>query len=279
MRAVLGLIVVAALATAATPAQHDPIVVAAGDIACNRGPAPSGCRQAATARLVRSLRPSAVLALGDLQYETGSLAEFRRWYAPTWGRFRRITHPVPGNHEYYGGAAAGYKAYFGVTRTWSSFDLGAWHIVGLDSECEDVGGCDAGSAQERWLRTDLAKTRKQCILAFWHRPRISNGLHGGDSRTQALWTDLVAAGADVVLAGHDHDYERLRPRDGIQSFVVGTGGRSLYPLRPFRSDSASAWNGGFGVLRLGLHSGWYEWRFVSVPGGRVFKDAGRADCS
>jgi hypothetical protein len=279
MRTVLGLLVVAALATAATPTKRDPVVVAAGDIACNHGPGRGTCRQAATATLVQALRPNAVLALGDLQYQTGSLADFRRWYAPTWGRFRRITHPVPGNHEYGTAGAAGYKAYFGVSRTWSSFDLGAWHVVGLDSECEDVGGCDSGSAQERWLRADLARTSKRCILAYWHRPRISNGLHGGDTRTQALWADLAAAGADVVLSGHDHDYERLRPRDGIRSFVVGTGGKSLYPLRPFRSGSARAWNGGFGVLRLGLHSGWYEWRFVSVPGGRVFNDAGRANCS
>jgi acid phosphatase type 7 len=268
VRHVLLLILAAALLTGAAPASRDPVVVAAGDIACDRGPGPGICRQAATARLVEAQHPDSVLVLGDLQYEKGSLADFRRWYGPTWGRFRARTHPVPGNHEYGTEGAAGYKAYFGVTRTWRSFDLGGWHIVGLDSECDKVGGCERGSPQERWLRADLARTQARCILAYWHRPR-----------TQAFWDDLAAAGADVVLSGHDHDYERLRPRDGIHSFVVGTGGRSLYPLRPFRFGSERAWNGGFGVLRLGLHEGWYDWRFLSVPGGRVFEDTGRADCS
>jgi hypothetical protein len=279
MRSAAWLAVLLALTTGATPSGRDPVVIAAGDIACNRGPGPGTCRQAATARLVESQHPDAVLALGDLQYGTASAGDFRRWYGSTWGRFRAITHPVPGNHDYYTAGAAGYKAYFGLTRTWGSFDLGAWHVVGLDSECDEVGGCAAGSPQERWLRADLARHPASCVLAYWHRPRISNGLHGGDARTQPLWADLAAAGADVVLAGHDHDYERLRPHDGIRSFVVGTGGNSLYPLRPFRVGSERAWNGGYGVLRLGLHDGWYEWRFVSVPGGRVFKDAGRADCS
>ncbi len=255
------------------------MVVAAGDIACNRGPATSICGQAATAKLVVAQHPDAVLALGDLQYETGSLDDFRRWYEPTWGRFKAITHPAPGNHEYGTTGAAGFKAYFGITRTWRSFDLGAWHFVALDSECDEVGGCGSGSPQERWLRADLARAKKPCTLAYWHRPRYSNGLHGSDDRTEALWRDLAAAKADVVLAGHDHDYERLKPKDGIRSFVVGTGGRSLYPLRPFRSGSAASWNGGFGVLRLELHDGWYAWRYLSAPGSRIFRDAGRADCT
>ncbi len=275
--------VLALVAGGAGAARRDPVVVAAGDIACDRGPAAGTCAQAATAQLVAAQRPDAVLALGDLQYETGSLDDFRRWYGSTWGRFKAITHPAPGNHEYGTTGAAGFKAYFGITRTWRSFDLGAWHLVALDSECDRVGGCGKGSPQERWLRADLARSRKACTLAYWHRPRYSNGLHGSDDRTEALWRDLAAAKADVVLAGHDHDYERLQPKDGIRSFVVGTGGRSLYPLRPFRTGSAKAWNGGYGVLRLELHGnlqgGWYAWRYLSAPGGRVFEDAGRADCT
>jgi hypothetical protein len=266
------------LAAAAAPGGRDPVVLAAGDVACDRGQAGDLCRQADTAKLIAAQHPDAVLALGDLQYEKGSLDAFRRWYASSWGRFKAITHPVPGNHEYGTAGAAGYKAYFGVRRTWTSFDLGAWHLVALDSECAQIGGCNVGSPQERWLRADLARSQQRCTLAYWHRPRFSNGLHGSDPATAALWRDLAAAGAEVVLSGHDHDYERLQPREGIRSFVVGTGGRSLYPLRPFRSGSASSWNKGFGALRLELHDGWYAWRFLSVPEGPVFKDAGRADC-
>lgn len=252
--------------------------MAAGDVACDRGPDTMLCRQGDTAKLIAAQHPDAVLALGDLQYEEGSLDAFRQWYGSSWGRFKAITHPAPGNHEYGTDGAAGYKAYFGVSRTWRSFDLGAWHLVALDSECDRIGGCAAGSLQERWLRADLARSQKRCTLAYWHRPRYSNGLHGSDAATAALWQDLAAVGAEIVLSGHDHDYERLRPHDGIRSFVVGTGGRSLYPLRPFRVGSAKAWNKGFGALRLELHDGWYAWRFLSVPGGPVFKDAGRADC-
>ncbi len=272
------LVAVAALVTGASPIAHDPVVLAAGDVACATGPQGGICRQADTARLLAAQGVSAILALGDLQYESGSPGDFRRFYGPTWGRFKRLTRPVPGNHEYGTPGAAGYKAYFGVPRTWTSFDLGAWHLIALDSECERVGGCTTGSPQERWLRADLARSTKRCTLAYWHRPRFSNGLHGSDDRTEALWQDLAAAGAELVLSGHDHDYERLAPRGGIRSFVVGTGGRSLYPLRPLRFGSEKAWNRGYGVLRLELHDGWYAWRFVPAPGSRVFEDTGRADC-
>lgn len=272
------LVALATLLAGATPGGRDPVVLAAGDVACASATQSVVCRQASTATLLAAPGVSAILALGDLQYERGSLDDFRRYYGPTWGRFRRLTHPVPGNHEYGTPGAAGYKAYFGVARTWSSFDLGAWHLVALDSECDQVGGCGPGSAQERWLRADLARSTKRCTLAYWHRPRFSNGLHGDDDRTQTLWRDLAAAGADLVLAGHDHDYERLAPRDEMRSFVVGTGGRSLYPLRSPRKGSERAWNRGYGVLRLELHGGWYAWRFLSAPGSRFFEDAGRADC-
>jgi alkaline phosphatase len=266
-------------------------VVAVGDIACPPGRRPRSfeCRQAATAAMARGVRPDAVLALGDLQYERGDLSAFRASFGPSWGRFDRRLRPAPGNHEYATPRAAGYFAYFGAAagpgrRGYYSFHLGAWHVISLNSNCEEVS-CSARSPQVRWLRADLARHRNRCTLAFWHHPRFSSGVHGDQTQVAPLWRALAAARADVVLAGHDHDYERFAPQDasgqaakrGITEFVVGTGGRSHYPILRTHPTSRANTGTAFGVLALDLRPGGYSWRFVAERGAG-FRDAGAARC-
>ncbi|OLE60405.1 MAG: alkaline phosphatase, partial [Cyanobacteria bacterium 13_1_40CM_2_61_4] len=244
------------------------------------------CHQAATARLLLRRRYDAILALGDVQYGGATLSLFRRWYGSSWGqpRLKTITHPAPGNHEYEDASARGYFAYFGAAagepgKGWYSFDLGAWHLVSLNSNCDHVGGCGLDSPQERWLRADLAKSPARCTIAYWHHPRFSSGLHGDDYRTAVLWDDLATVGAELVLVGHDHDYERFAPRQGIREIVAGTGGKSLYPLRPGplrRRGSQIAQSTSYGILELTLGDNGYAWRFIATD-GRIL-DRGHARC-
>ena len=248
----------------------DPVVVAAGDIA------EAGGHQRLTSRRVRELGPDRVLVLGDNQYWSGTLAQYRRFYGPTWGRFKAKTRPVPGNHEYETPGAAGYFAYFGKRarpngRSYYSFDLGGWHLIALNSSL----GHGPGSAQERWLRTDLVATGKRCILAYWHYPRFSSGAHQGSwGSLGTFWDDLYAARADVVLSGHEHSYERFAPqtpwakasRQGIRQFVVGTGGADLLGFAKRKPNSQRRISHTHGVLELVLHPASYRWRFVSEDG-------------
>jgi hypothetical protein len=260
-----------ALALLAPPAAPAPAaLVAAGDIAsCHSR------QDEATAALVARI-PGTVAVLGDAVYERGTAAEFARCYS--WRRFRGRTRAALGNHEYLTSDAAPARAFFGLPRRgYYSYDLGEWHVVVLNSNCRPAGGCERGSAQERWLRADLAGSTARCTLAYWHHARVTSGLHGPDRTMDALWRALAAAGADLVLAAHDHHYERFRPIDGIRSFVVGTGGRSLRPvLFRARGSEALSWRT-YGVLRLTLRESGYDWRFVPVPGSR-FGDAGSATC-
>ena len=260
-----------------------PVIAAAGDVACTPGSAvsASACQMAATANLLAAPDIGTVLALGDLQYEDGALARFQASYDASWGRVKSKTRPVPGNHEYGTAGASGYYDYFGAIAGprgtgYYSFDVGAWHLVALNSNCSAVGGCASGSAEERWLRADLAARPARCTLAYWHHPRYSSGLHGDDATYEAFWQALVDAGADLVLVGHDHDYERFAPQRGIREFVVGTGGRSLYPRGTSRASSELFANASFGVLRLTLRPGGYDWRFVPATGSVT--DAGSSDC-
>jgi acid phosphatase type 7 len=264
-----------------------PVLVAAGDIACVPGMAVTAteCRHEATAALVESLAPNVVAPLGDLQYEYGEAANFAASYDPTWGRFKDRTRPAVGNHEYAGGRARGYFGYWAGTpgagvdgRGWYSYDLGDWHVVVLNSVCSVVG-CDEASEQLAWLRADLAAHPRACTLAYFHHPRYTSGLHGEDRSVQPLWDALAGAGADVVLGGHDHHYERFAPVDGIRQFVVGTGGRNLYPVL-FRAPGSEAIDTRtFGVLALTLRSDGYDWRFVAIPGTTGgFSDAGSVGC-
>ncbi len=261
---------IAAVATALSLLAPAPTVVAAGDIASCRS---AGDEQ--TAALVSHV-PGTVAVLGDIVYERGTAAEFRDCYS--WRRFRARTRAALGNHEYGSPGARPARAYFRLpARGYYSYDLGSWHVVVLNSNCTPAGGCEAGSPQQRWLAADLARSAARCTLAYWHHPRFSSGLHGSDATMAALWDTLARAGADVVLAGHDHHYERFAPIDGIRSFVVGTGGRSNYPVLRRLPRSVVVNDAVYGVLRLALRPSGYDWRFLPVAGSG-FRDAGSAAC-
>jgi len=277
----------------------DPMIAAAGDIACNpriagwnggRGTS-SDCRQKATAALLARGHYTAILPLGDEQYELGSLHDFRLGYGPTWGAFKSISYPVPGNHEYGTSDGSGYYAYFGKragdpAKGYYSYDLGAWHLIALNSSCGGAGGCNAGSPQVHWLVADLAAHKNRCTLAYWHQPRFSSGLHGDDESYAAFWRALYTGGADVVVNGHDHDYERFAPqtpaasadpKHGIREFVAGTGGRNLYPFLFVRPNSQVRRSGTFGILTLRLHPTSYDWRFIPIA-GKTLSESGSGTC-
>lgn len=261
------------------PPQNEVVVLAAGDIArCESRD------DEATAALLDRL-PGEVLTLGDHAYPNASAEDFRRCYHPSWGRHRARTRPTPGNHEYFQPGATPYFDYFGAAagprgRGWYSFDVGAWHVVSLNSEVS----ARAGSQQERWLRDDLQRHRDRCVLAYWHRPRFSSGQHGGTREVAALWRALQEAGAEVVLQAHDHHYERFGPLDadgrpdpnGVRSFVVGTGGGERRIIRGGATGSMVAINGRPGVLRLTLRARSYAWEFIPVSGAPM--DRGEASC-
>lgn len=267
-------------------------VAAAGDIAC--GPTAEvdadHCQMAAAANLVAGRQVTAVLALGDLQYPQGSYDDFLNAYDKSWGRFKAITYPTPGNHEYYLYDAQGYYRYFGAAahkaqQGYYSFDLGTWHIVALNSNCLWTGGCGADSEQVAWLRRDLRAHPNPCVLAFWHHPRFSSGPHGSDEAYQAFWEVLTDAGADVVLNGHDHLYERFAPQsangtpdpEGVREFVVGTGGASTTGVDARQPNSEVVGENTFGVLFLTLAEDSYAWSFKSAA-GTAFTDSGDGAC-
>ena len=260
----------------------DPLFVGAGDIAvCGS----SG--DEATAALLDGIAGT-VYTLGDNAYEDGTLTEYNSCYGPSWGRHKARTQPVPGNHEYHTSGAAGYFDYFGAAagqrgQGYYSYRLGEWFILALNSEI----AAGAGSAQEQWLRQQLAANPVRCTLAYWHKPVFSSGSgHGNDATMAAIWGTLYEFGADVVLAGHDHNYERFAPQTatgqaapgrGIREFVVGTGGRSLRGQGTVRANSEVRNFDTHGVLKLTLRATTYDFEFVPVA-GRTFRDSGTGQC-
>lgn len=299
-----------------TPAPGDVVIVAAGDIACGAGtPATSTkCQQMATSNVAIAANPDAVIALGDNQYECGTLSDFQGAYDPSWGRLKSITHPVIGNHEYNisGGTdaacpgtpapsdASGYFNYFGVAadpaypgclpncKGYYSFDLGSWHIIVLNAMlCGSAFGgsqCYQGSAQEKWLVNDLKTHSNQCTLATFHEALYSTSER--EPGVQQFWADLYAYGADVVLNGHLHRYERWAPQDsngnrddayGLREFIVGTGGRSFQSIASAPANLQVADDHTFGVLKMTLHTNGYDWQFLPAAGG-TFTDGGSASC-
>jgi len=271
------------------------VVAAAGDIACDAsdsdfgGDDPQQCQDRSTADLL--VDADAVIPLGDLQYPDGALASFEEGYDPTWGKFADQSFPAAGNHDYHVPGAEGYYRYWtskdrptGSGRSgYYSWDLGAWHLIALNSNCDFVP-CDEGSPQNDFLEQDLADTSQPCILAYWHHPLFNSGEDHGNSEppgAKAFWHDLTAAGADIVLNGHEHNYQRYGKQDasgraisnGIREFVAGTGGKSHYGLLEEKDRNYEAGNAtDFGVLLLHLGSGAYSWEFVSVSGAVL--DAG-----
>ena len=225
--------------------------------------------------------PGTVALLGDLAYDSGTAVEFAQCFMPAWGRILPRARAALGNHEYANGRsdASVARSILGLSAGgWYSFELGAWHVVVLNSNCDEVGGCSAGSRQWRWLRRDLERHQAaRCTLAFWHHPRFSSGLHGFDVRLAAFWSLLAARRADVVLSGHDHDYERFAPISGIRSFVVGTGGRGVRPFGTIDPRSVARQAESYGVLRLTLRPRGYSWRFLTAS-GPAYADAGSATC-
>jgi hypothetical protein len=269
----------------------DPVIGAAGDISCpSSTPRSTTCRQQATSDLLVDGSVDAVLPLGDNQYESGALSDYEAYYDPSWGRVKAITYPNPGNHEYMTPGAAGYYSYFGASagdpsKGYYSFDLGEWHIISLNSNCSNIGGCQAGSPEEQWLRSDLSAHSNACTLAYWHHPLFTSAARGGTPEVQDLWRALFDYRADVILNGHEHDYERFGPQtpdgqtdsNGIREFVVGTGGKSHDALGTPIANSVVRDTRTFGILKMTLHASSYDWQFVPEAGGS-FTDSGTAPC-
>ena len=285
----------------------EPVIAAAGDIACptdapayNAGNGTATeCAQKRTSDLLVNTGLTAVLPLGDNQYEYGQLSHYTGAYGPTWGRVKSISHPVPGNHEYLlDHDGKGYYDYFngiGVqngpagdrAKGYYSYNIGKWHLIALNGECGYVA-CDSGSAQVQWLAEDLRthpNTTYPCTLAYWHEPRFSSGGTQGNTVYAPFWQTLSDAKVDIVLNGHDHIYERFARMDrngsantqGMREFLVGTGGKNFGPISAVQPNSQVRKSNGFGVLRLTLRGMSYVWQFVSVT-GQSFTDSGSNNC-
>ena len=272
------------LGAVASGPSTDPVLVGAGDIAdCSLD------KGAATATLLDGIAGT-VFTAGDNAYPDGTAQQFTDCYDPTWGRHKARTRPAAGNHDWGTKDLAGYLGYFGAAaapngKSWYSYDLGAWHVIVLDSDCDQVGGCTATSPQGTWLTADLAATKARCTIAIWHHPRFSSGEHGNDADVGPFWKALYDAGADVVVDGHDHDYERFAPQDpdgraddarGIRELVVGTGGAELRTFPTTRPNSIVRASVAHGVIRFTLHRSSYDWRFISTTG--EFSDSGAGAC-
>jgi alkaline phosphatase len=277
----------AATASAAPTPAEPAILLAAGDIAaCDE------TGDSATAALVEEFvadDPDATVAmLGDSVYPSGSAETYAECFESVWGPFLELTRPAIGNHEIIDDGGAAYFDYFGAAagtpgEGWYSYDIGDWHVVVLNSNCDQVA-CTVDSPQVTWLRDDLASADAACVLAYWHHPRFSSGPHGSDSLVAPFWDALYEAGGDLVLAGHEHQYERFAPQSpageadaaGIRQITAGTGGKALRPAGEPVPNSEVIIDDAFGVLRLELEPDGYAWSFVTTDG--IEADGGSDDC-
>ncbi|HEX7495051.1 MAG TPA: DNRLRE domain-containing protein [Candidatus Limnocylindrales bacterium] len=266
------------------PAGGDPVLIGAGDICITSAIA----NAQATAAILGANPSAAIFTAGDNSNEDGTAAQYSDCFAKTWGVYKDRTRPVPGNHDYVTSGAAPYYAFYGAaagtaSKGYYSYDLANdWHVISLNAMCAEVGGCGAGSPEEAWLKADLAANAGKHIIAIWHQPSFSSGgANGNNTAYRAWWDDLYAAHADLVINGHDHDYERFALQspaaaadpNGIREFVVGTGGASQIPMGTIRANSQVRSAGAFGVLKLTLHAHSYDWQFIPVA-GRTFTDSG-----
>ena len=277
--------------TGIIPESSPVVILAAGDISNSEL---SGNVKTAELVLANLDGVSAVLTLGDNQYWAGDAAGFANFFDKTWGRFKPLLRPVPGNHDYLTPNATGYFDYFGAAVRgpdklgYYAYDVGDWRLYALNTnEKCTVVPCAAGSEQERWLRKDLSANPRRCVLAYWHHPRFSSGPHGNALFTQGLWQALYDARAEIILNGHEHTYERFAPMSpegtpepvlGVREFIVGTGGIGLYGFGPVQPNSEARQNTHLGVLKLTLSADRYSWEFLSVAGSPPFVDKGQGRC-
>lgn len=273
-------------------------LVIAGDIACDTarrnaggiGPAGTQCGEEATALLTTSLAPDGVIALGDVQYESASSVDLKLFYDTTWGRFKNVTYPVRGNHEYITGGAAGYVDYFAeMSPSYWTTDAGGWRIIAVDSWCQGLlyAGCSATSPQTQWLNAELqrARTEGRCAAVMMHHPFVSSGRYATAS-AQYLWEAAVNGGADAVFTAHDHHYERFEPLGitgsptvgGVPLFITGLGGAPVYPIDATVPGSQYRTNIEHGVMSLTLTPTTFTWAFVSAMDGLSY-DQGTASCT
>jgi hypothetical protein len=268
----------ASVPASGTPPPEPEVLLAVGDIGSCEGSADEAIADLA------SRLPGTIALLGDTVYEQGTTAQFQACFDPAWGPMRPRIRPTLGNHEYLTEGAAPYFSYFGRAagdkgRGWYSYDLGAWHVVVLNSNCAVVA-CGPQSPQVEWLRADLAasvESTSSCLLAYWHHPRWSSGRHGSTEEVDVFWDELRSAGADVVLTAHDHTYERISS-EGVRQFVVGTGGRSIYPFEdPALPTTETRSDAAYGLLWLFLGQVSYEWEYLTL-GRSGYTDAGSGSC-
>jgi hypothetical protein len=258
-------------------------LVAAGDIARCEELAPSATTAKLLDAVVSAASNTIVITTGDHAYKRGTRVEFERCYGPTWGRFETLTRPSPGNHDYDSGSAAPYFDYFSHfdrnpqdrARGYYSFELPGWHMVSLNS----VLPIEEGSAQLAWLTEDLRSARAGCVLAYWHHPRFSSGIRSANPwyrgrRLERAWSLLTEHGAEIIINGHEHFYERFAPQtssgelaaDGIRQFTVGTGGGDLQSAFFKRANRENVYDEGYGVLVMALERDGYRWAFVGGDG-------------
>lgn len=272
------------------PTSKPAVLIGAGDISyCGKDYLGDDQTALVLARLLKESPEAQIFTAGDNVQGDGFAWEFRDCFHPTWGQFKDRIHPVPGNHDYMTYAGAPYYAYFGAAAGkpglgYISYDLGQWHIVGLNSNCNDIA-CGANSEQAGWFRAELTKNAGRCTLVYWHHPRWSSGLAGGTTAVSAFWNIASEFGVEIVVSGDDHDYERFAPQDaagqaapdGIREFVVGTGGAPPREWSVIKPNSEVRDHTTWGVIKFSLYPAHYEWEFVPVAGG-TFHDSGSGQC-
>jgi chitodextrinase len=253
------------------------VLAAAGDIAEQCTASSSSCVHPKTAKLVENMNPAAVITMGDNQYDEPTLADFKNYYDKTWGKFKSITHPIPGNHESYGdNPFKGYEDYFGAIakpqgKRYYSWEMGNWHFIALDSNDFVTHDDFAEPPQITWLKQDLADNKKGCVAAYYHHPRWSSGDHGDNTDSTELWNIMTAGKVDLVLNGHDHDYERFVPQNaegkadasGPVEIVGGSGGANLYDLSPAHATTAKLLKT-FGVLKLSMTDTTFQTQLIGI---------------